>query len=357
MPDKKISALTAASALTGTEVFPLVQSGATKKATINQIIDLVETNVDLQEVITNGNDFTGIMVHVSSTTTTALSVVDDAMQVGAGNVEDLDAASRIAASSYQTALANNEAIQVDYATNGTQTVSTEHKVSSGVATLIVTSNYASFAGVKYAANYTANFTTRSLVDQGYVLGLKLSAFAATTSAELASVISDETGSGSLVFANTPTLITPVLGVATATSINFGQDALNYYDEGTYTPTWACSASTQPAIGNGTISGYYTRIGRQVSGYIDLQFGTTTTTGSANPYTFTLPFTSSKSIGAVGASYALRSGSAFYAGTTVLNGATTISIVSNAGANFWHSTIPATWAQPNDYFRIYFNYFV
>jgi hypothetical protein len=48
---------------------------------------------------------------------------------------------------------------------------------------------------------------------------KLSVFAATTSTELAGVISDETGSGSLVFANTPTLITPVLGVATATSIN------------------------------------------------------------------------------------------------------------------------------------------
>ena len=48
---------------------------------------------------------------------------------------------------------------------------------------------------------------------------KLSVFAATTSAELAGVISDETGTGALVFANTPTLVTPVLGVATATSIN------------------------------------------------------------------------------------------------------------------------------------------
>lgn len=50
-------------------------------------------------------------------------------------------------------------------------------------------------------------------------GDKLSVFAATTSSELAGVISDETGTGSLVFANTPTLVTPVLGVATATSIN------------------------------------------------------------------------------------------------------------------------------------------
>jgi len=48
---------------------------------------------------------------------------------------------------------------------------------------------------------------------------KLSAFAATTSSELAGVISDETGSGLLVFATSPTLTTPVLGVASATSIN------------------------------------------------------------------------------------------------------------------------------------------
>jgi hypothetical protein len=45
-------------------------------------------------------------------------------------------------------------------------------------------------------------------------------FAATpSSANLRSLVSDETGSGSLVFATSPTLVTPVIGVATATSIN------------------------------------------------------------------------------------------------------------------------------------------
>jgi hypothetical protein len=51
------------------------------------------------------------------------------------------------------------------------------------------------------------------------LGGTLAQFAATTSAQLAGVISDETGTDALVFANTPTLVTPILGVATATSIN------------------------------------------------------------------------------------------------------------------------------------------
>ena len=46
-------------------------------------------------------------------------------------------------------------------------------------------------------------------------GNKLSAFASTTSSELAGVISDETGTGALVFANTPTLVTPILGTPTS----------------------------------------------------------------------------------------------------------------------------------------------
>src|SRR5689334_6224072 len=40
---------------------------------------------------------------------------------------------------------------------------------------------------------------------------KLSQFAATTSAELAGVISDETGTGALVFGTGPTLSNPVVG--------------------------------------------------------------------------------------------------------------------------------------------------
>jgi hypothetical protein len=47
----------------------------------------------------------------------------------------------------------------------------------------------------------------------------LGVFAATTSLQLKNVISDETGSGALVFATSPTLVTPVLG--TPTSGNLG----------------------------------------------------------------------------------------------------------------------------------------
>ena len=48
----------------------------------------------------------------------------------------------------------------------------------------------------------------------------LSQFASTTSSQLAGVISDEIGSGALVFNNSPNLITPTIGVASATSLSF-----------------------------------------------------------------------------------------------------------------------------------------
>jgi hypothetical protein len=52
------------------------------------------------------------------------------------------------------------------------------------------------------------------------LGTGVATFLATpSSANLRSAVTDETGTDALVFANTPTLVTPVLGVATATSIN------------------------------------------------------------------------------------------------------------------------------------------
>ena len=72
-----------------------------------------------------------------------------------------------------------------------------------------------------ATEYTGNAAT---VTNGITTASKISALAATSSSELAGVISDETGTGALVFANTPTLVTPVLGAATATTIAFG-DAL------------------------------------------------------------------------------------------------------------------------------------
>jgi hypothetical protein len=80
------------------------------------------------------------------------------------------------------------------------------------------------------------------VTNGVYTTNKLSALSATTSAELAGVISDESGSGALVFATSPTLVTPVLGVASATSIAFAGST-----SGTATISAPAVAGTSTAI--------------------------------------------------------------------------------------------------------------
>ena len=86
-----------------------------------------------------------------------------------------------------------------------------------------------------ATEYTGNAAT---VTNGVYTTSKISALAATSSSELAGVISDETGTGALVFANTPTLVTPAIGAATGTSLAL-PDAL----VGSATATAGTSATT------------------------------------------------------------------------------------------------------------------
>ena len=91
------------------------------------------------------------------------------------------------------------------ATSATLTIA-DGKTLTASNTLTFTGTDAS--SVAFGAGGTVAYTSN-----------KLSAFSATTSSELAGVISDETGSGALVFATSPTLVTPVLGVATGTSLS------------------------------------------------------------------------------------------------------------------------------------------
>jgi hypothetical protein len=65
---------------------------------------------------------------------------------------------------------------------------------------------------------SVNGSTGAITNVALTTGT-LAQFASTTSSQLASIISDKTGTGSLTFANTPTLVTPNIGVATATTIN------------------------------------------------------------------------------------------------------------------------------------------
>ena len=63
--------------------------------------------------------------------------------------------------------------------------------------------------------------------------------------------------GDPILTSSLALVTPALGAATATSINFGQTTLNYYGEGTWTPSDASGAGISLTISSAT----YTRTGR------------------------------------------------------------------------------------------------
>jgi len=66
-----------------------------------------------------------------------------------------------------------------------------------------------------------------LIEDNKPVNNKLSAFAATTSAELAGVISDETGSGKAVFSDSPVLVSPSLGEASAEKIDLTEGQIKF----------------------------------------------------------------------------------------------------------------------------------
>lgn len=93
-------------------------------------------------------------------------------------------------------------------------------ISSGTGTLdiadgktLAVSNTLTLEGTDAA---TVDFAAGGTV--GYASDT-LAQFANTTSSELAGIITNETGSGALAFATSPTFVTPNIGVATATSVN------------------------------------------------------------------------------------------------------------------------------------------
>lgn len=79
----------------------------------------------------------------------------------------------------------------------------------------------------------------------------------------------------------------------------------------YTPTWGVVSGTAPVLGNGTLTGAYSRVGALVYFRIQLNIGSTTTTGSG-VYTFSLPFAmSSAGNGITGSAASLDAGVAWY----------------------------------------------
>uniref|UniRef100_A0A6M3JB87 Putative structural protein n=1 Tax=viral metagenome TaxID=1070528 RepID=A0A6M3JB87_9ZZZZ len=172
-------------------------------------------------VTTNAN-LTGPITSVGNATTITIDAVKDthidwgtgANQVSAVDIPIADGGGIITGTEVETALQENRtAIDLNTThrgSNGTDHSYIDQDVTSGSTPTFTGTN---FTGVPISTGISG-------------LAANVATFLATpSSANLISAVSDETGTGSLVFATTPTLVTPEIGVATGTSLDLGGTTL------------------------------------------------------------------------------------------------------------------------------------
>lgn len=225
-------------------------------------------------------DSTNHTLSISQVSTAALSVTGNIL-VGTDNLYNIGTSTTrfqdIFAKQFDIVdISSGNIIRSTYGTQSTSPLTlTYDDVNSSTAKYILDKGTQTITG-----NKTLSGTTN-------LSGLTAStALALDSSKNIVSVTN--TGSGNNVLANTPTLTTPVLGAATATSINFGSTSLANYDEGTWTPSDQSGAGlTLTNNGSG-----YTRIGRCV--YITTFVSYPVTASTAQVKIGGLPFTVSSS---------------------------------------------------------------
>lgn len=140
----------------------------------------------------------------------------------------------------------------------------------------------------------------------------------TTQNAVNTSLSGQTGTGAFVGATSPTLVTPTLGAATATSINFGGSTLsNYVSETSWTPVFTFGTPGDLSVSYSIQYGGYTRIGSLLFYSFGITCTPTFTTASGNLEVTGLPIT-------VSASYTTPG--------TVMMGASTFNISSYTWSN-------------------------
>lgn len=112
---------------------------------------------------------------------------------------------------------------------------------------------------------------------------------------------------------------------------------------TYTPTWFASSSN-PTLGNGTISGRFAVFGKTCHLNVLLNIGSTTNTGVGN-YTFSLPGAAPAAASGLylGSVKGTRTGVNSFAGVAEVNAGTQRVLMNGpTTAQSWSDTVPATW---------------
>lgn len=290
MADKKISALTpAATPLAGTEVLPIVQSGATVQV----------ANNDLRPKQIQSNATSGVLQVVGpAASTTRVMTTPNANFTAART----DAA--------QTFTGNNTF-------NGTTTVSAAE----------------AYLGLNAAALGTGKFWYLISGGGGNVSPGYLSFFNATNGNKVISIapstteqfVTDTSGNFNLVTGN---LVIGTAGKGIDFSAN-GGDILSQYDEGTYTPVFTASSSN-PTVTYGLQRGKYVRVGNSVT--VSVFISWSALSGGSGDLQISLPFAGESSVGA-GAAGAI----ADLTGFTFAAGRTFCSVRPNA--NVLYATFP------------------
>lgn len=173
--------------------------GAAKIISSDPLTITANVYVDLPGTDNAGLYLNGVHVSVSGHNHTASNITDFSSAVN--NLID---------SAVSTSIVAGTGVGISYNnTNNTLTVSSLLTAGSGISLS------------HSSGNYTVSLSdpTVQLVDVTDLTSNARNFLLTPSSANLRTLVTDETGSGSLVFSNSPTLVTPNIGVATGTSFN------------------------------------------------------------------------------------------------------------------------------------------
>jgi hypothetical protein len=328
MADKKISALTAATTpLAGTEVLPIVQGASTVKASVVDVLGPLSSVSGLTAgYILKGNGTSNV---------TASIAYDSGSAFGIGTNSFTN--------TVNTAIVRQSGTGVDLGGSATTAAIRIRGGSSGAGLI-------DFYPVSSDPNSAPYFSGRIFYDHG-VNSLAFSANG-IEAIKLTSAGNVNISTGNVVMA------TAGKGIdfsANTHAAGMTSELLNWYEEGTFTPVFAGLT-----VGNGSVFGYYRRIGKQVFITYGFILGSTSVVAALTGISG-LPFTT----GTVGGSrffpvtgVAFEGGVGWYGATSAIFSAATsgIGVFSPTNNVGFSAAVPFVWGT-DDSLSLTATYFV